>query len=36
LEDDFGAWWRWLQLLACFAAVFLTLGTLLFEFIMED
>jgi heme exporter protein B len=29
-------WWPWAQLLACFAAVFITLGTLVFEFIVED
>ena len=30
------AWWLWWQLLACFAAVFVTLGTLMFEFIVEE
>jgi heme exporter protein B len=29
-------WWRWIQLLGCFAVVFTTLGTLVFEFVIED
>lgn len=29
-------WWRWLQLLGAFAIVFVTAGTLLFEFAIED
>jgi ABC-type transport system involved in cytochrome c biogenesis permease component len=29
-------WWRWVQLLACFAVVFTTLGALVFEFVIED
>ena len=29
-------WWRWLQLLAGFAVVYVTAGTVLFEFIVED
>jgi heme exporter protein B len=29
-------WWRWVQLLGCFAVVFTTLGALLFEFVVED
>jgi len=30
------AWWRWLQLLGVFAIVFITAGTLLFEYAIED
>ena len=29
-------WLRWLQLLVCFAVVYVTLGTLLFEFVIEE
>lgn len=29
-------WWRWIQLLGCFAVIFATAGTLLFEFAIED
>jgi heme exporter protein B len=29
-------WWRWIQLLGAFAAVFVTAGVLLFDFVMED
>jgi len=29
-------WWRWIQLLAVFAAVFTVAGTMLFEFVLED
>lgn len=29
-------WWRWTQLLAGFAVIFITAGTLLFEFAIED
>jgi hypothetical protein len=29
-------WWRWLQLLGCFAVVFTALGVLVFEFVIED
>lgn len=36
LVGDPAAWWPWWQLLACFAAVFVTLGTLVFEFIIEE
>ena len=36
LVGEASEWWRWAQLLACFAAVFITLGTLVFEFIVED
>jgi heme exporter protein B len=36
LASDFNAWSRWMQLLACFAAMFVTLGTLVFEFVIED
>ena len=31
-----GEWWQWIQLLAVFATVFLTLGALVFEFVIED
>jgi hypothetical protein len=35
--DDFGKeFWRWVQLLAAFAAIFFTTGLLAFEFVMED
>lgn len=30
------AWWRWVQLLGGFAVIFVTAGTLLFEFAIED
>ena len=36
LADEAGEWWRWAQLLACFDVVFITLGMLVFEFIVED
>ena len=37
VEGDFGApWWRWIQLLGAFAVVFVTLGTLLFDFAVEE
>ncbi len=29
-------WWRWLQLLGAFAVVFVTAGTLLFEYAIEE
>jgi heme exporter protein B len=29
-------WWRWVQLLGCFAVAFTTLGALVFEFVSED
>ena len=29
-------WWRWVQLLAAFAGVFITAGVLLIDFVMED
>jgi len=29
-------WWCWVQLLACFAVAFTTLGALIFEFVIED
>jgi heme exporter protein B len=29
-------WWRWLQLLACCAVMFTTVGALVFEFAIED
>jgi heme exporter protein B len=37
LEHDFGpAWWRWVQLLAAFAIIFITAGIALFEFAVEE
>jgi hypothetical protein len=37
IEHDFGPnWWRWMQLLAAFAIVFVTAGTVLFEYAIED
>jgi len=34
---DFGpAWWRWIQLLGAFAVVFITAGTILFDFAIEE
>ena len=36
-ENDLGdSWWRWVQLLGAFAAIFITAGTVLFEFVIED
>lgn len=36
-ENDFGApWWRWIQLLAAFAVIFITAGTVLFDFVVEE
>jgi heme exporter protein B len=29
-------WWRWVQLLGCFAVLFTALGALVFEFVIED
>ena len=29
-------WWRWVQLLAGFTTIFVTAGTILFEFVTED
>jgi heme exporter protein B len=29
-------WWRWVQLLGCFAVVFTALGAIVFEFAIED
>jgi heme exporter protein B len=29
-------WWRWLQLLGAFGVVFMTAGTLLFEYVIEE
>jgi heme exporter protein B len=35
--DDLGpAWWRWVQLLGAFAIVFVTAGTALFSFVVEE
>ncbi len=37
VEHDFGPdWWHWMQLLASFAVVFVTAGTVLFEYAIED
>ncbi len=37
VEGDFGpAWWRWIQLLGAFAVVFVTAGTVLFDFVVEE
>jgi heme exporter protein B len=37
VAGDLGpAWWRWIQLLAAFAVVFTTAGTLLFELVIEE
>ncbi|HUT12828.1 MAG TPA: heme exporter protein CcmB [Thermoguttaceae bacterium] len=34
---DFGpAWWRWTELLGAFAVVFITAGTILFDFAIEE
>ncbi len=30
------AWWRWINLLAAFAIIYLTAGAALFEFVVED
>lgn len=29
-------WWRWAQLLSCFAVVFTALGAIVFEYVIED
>lgn len=34
--DVAGDWWRWMQLLAGFAVLFVAVGALLFEFVVED
>ena len=36
LERINDEWWRWLQLLAAFGVIFLTAGTVLFEFVIEE
>lgn len=36
LAGELDVWSQWLQLLACFAVVFVTLGTLVFDFLVED
>ena len=33
IDDE---WWRWVQLLAGFAVIFVTAGAILFEFVVED
>jgi len=35
-EDLDEQWWRWVQLLGCMAVVFITLGALVFEFVIEE
>jgi heme exporter protein B len=36
-EGRFGPdWWRWVQLLGGFAVIFVTAGTVLFEFVVEE
>jgi heme exporter protein B len=36
-EGRFGPdWWRWVQLLGSFAVIFVTAGTVLFEFVVEE
>jgi heme exporter protein B len=37
MANDVGeTFWRWVQLLAAFAVIFITLAVLIFEFVMED
>lgn len=36
MAGELDEWWRWGQLLSCFAATFVALGTLMFEFVVED
>jgi heme exporter protein B len=37
VENDLGAaWWRWVQLLAAFAVIFITVGIVLFDVVVED
>jgi heme exporter protein B len=37
VPDELGAaWWRWVQLLAAFAVVFITAGWILFEYVIEE
>jgi heme exporter protein B len=37
VDRDFGPnWWRWVQLLAAFAIVFITAGIVLFEYAVEE
>lgn len=36
MSGEASDWWRWGQFLACFAAVFVGVGTLIFEFVIED
>jgi len=36
LGETGGEWWRWMQLLAGFAVLFVAMGALLFEFVVED
>jgi heme exporter protein B len=36
IAADANEWSRWIQLLSCFAALFVSLGAILFEFVIED
>jgi heme exporter protein B len=36
MSGEVNDWWRWEQFLACFAAAFVALGMLVFEFVIED
>jgi heme exporter protein B len=36
VTDGGNDWSRWLQLLVCAAVVYLTVGTLIYEFLIED
>jgi heme exporter protein B len=37
VAGDLGApWWRWVQMLAAFAAIYITAGTVLFNYVVED
>jgi len=36
MGDIDSQWWRWVQLLAACTIVFITVGTVLFEFVLED
>jgi heme exporter protein B len=36
ISADASEWSRWMQLLSCFSVLFVSLGTILFEFVIED
>jgi heme exporter protein B len=36
LLGELDIWWRWSQFLVCFAVVFLAVGALVFEFVIEE